>query len=141
MLWLRDLLVKPEEAEKYWNLFLAELSMTWCQWLWPRGERSSGPVHSYRCRSREGCDGVDPAVAQSKRGQEQSAQRSRCQHTRVSGQSKLFGPDEGRNSAIVSAGAAIQWTPQIATYVGYQGQLGRNNYTSNAITRVFSFSF
>jgi hypothetical protein len=80
-------LVKPEEAEKYWNLFLAELSMTWCQWLWPRGERSSGPVHSYRCRSREGCDGVDPAAAQGKHGQEQSAQRSRCCPTEAAGNS------------------------------------------------------
>ena len=57
------------------------------------------------------------------------------------GNVKLFGPDEGRNSAIVNAGAAIQWTPQIATYIGYQGQLGRSNYTSNAITGGFSFLF
>jgi outer membrane autotransporter protein len=57
------------------------------------------------------------------------------------GNAKLFGPDEGRNSAIINAGAAIQWSPQISTYIGYQGQLGRSNYTSNAITGGFSFLF
>src|SRR6516162_3467315 len=60
-------LVKPEEAEKYWNLFLAELSMTWCQWLRSRGERSSGPVHSYRRRGSEGRDGIDSAVTEGSR--------------------------------------------------------------------------
>jgi outer membrane autotransporter protein len=57
------------------------------------------------------------------------------------GNVKLFGPDEGRNSAIVNAGAAIQWTPQISTYIGYQGQLGRDNYSSNTVTGGISFSF
>jgi hypothetical protein len=37
------------------------------------------------------------------------------------GNVKLFGPDEGRNSATVNAGAAIQWTPQIATYMATKG--------------------
>ena len=57
------------------------------------------------------------------------------------GDIKLFGPDERRNSATINAGAAIQWTPQISTYIGYQGQLGRSNYTSNATTGGFSFAF
>ena len=51
------------------------------------------------------------------------------------------GPNEGRNSAIVNAGAGFQFTPQLSTYIGYQGQLGRENYNSNAVTGGFTFSF
>jgi uncharacterized protein YhjY with autotransporter beta-barrel domain len=40
----------------------------------------------------------------------------------------FFGPNEGHDSAIVSAGVSIYWTPTIATYVNYDGQLGRNRY-------------
>ena len=53
----------------------------------------------------------------------------------------LFGPSEGRNSAIINAGAAFQLTPHLSTYIGYQGQLGRNHYNANAVTGGFSFSF
>jgi hypothetical protein len=53
----------------------------------------------------------------------------------------LFGPSEGRNSAIVNAGVATQWTPRFSTFIGYQGLQGRTNYNSNAVTGGFSFSF
>jgi outer membrane autotransporter protein len=53
----------------------------------------------------------------------------------------LFGPAEGHDSAIINAGAAFQLTPRLSTYLGYQGQLGRNHYNANAITGGFSFSF
>ena len=53
----------------------------------------------------------------------------------------LFGPSEGHDSAIINAGVGIQWTPRISTYVGYQGQLGRNRYDSNAVTGGVNFSF
>jgi len=53
----------------------------------------------------------------------------------------LFGPSEGHDSAIVNTGAAIQWTPRISTYLGYQGQLSREHYSSNAITGGVSFTF
>jgi outer membrane lipase/esterase len=52
-----------------------------------------------------------------------------------------FGPHEGHDSAIINAGANIEWTPRISTYVGYQGQLGRDNYNANGVTGTFSFSF
>jgi fibronectin-binding autotransporter adhesin len=53
----------------------------------------------------------------------------------------LSGPNEGHDSAIINAGAAIQWTPQLSTFIGYQGQLGRSRYNANAITGGFGFSF
>src|SRR5271165_75403 len=53
----------------------------------------------------------------------------------------FFGPNEGHDSAIVSAGVSVQWTPMIATYVNYDGQLGRGNYDSNAVTGGVRISF
>ncbi len=52
-----------------------------------------------------------------------------------------FGPSVGHDSAIINAGAGVQWTPRISTYVGYQGQLGRSNYEANGVTGTISFSF
>ncbi|MBV8587992.1 MAG: autotransporter outer membrane beta-barrel domain-containing protein, partial [Verrucomicrobia bacterium] len=52
-----------------------------------------------------------------------------------------FGPDVGHDSFIINAGAGIQWTPRISTYIGYQGQLGRTNYSANGVTGTISFSF
>ncbi|MBV8415418.1 MAG: autotransporter outer membrane beta-barrel domain-containing protein, partial [Verrucomicrobia bacterium] len=53
----------------------------------------------------------------------------------IPGPSATFlGPSEGHDSAIVSAGLSVSWTPTIATYVNYDGQLGRNRYDSNAVT-------
>ena len=46
----------------------------------------------------------------------------------------FFGPSEGHDSAVVSAGVSVQLTPAISTYVNYDGQLGRGNYDSNAVT-------
>lgn len=51
------------------------------------------------------------------------------------------GPNEGHDSAIVNAGVGTQWTPTFSTYIGYQGQLGRDLYNSNAVTGNISFSF
>jgi outer membrane autotransporter protein len=53
----------------------------------------------------------------------------------------FFGPSEGHDSAIVSAGVSVRWTPTIATYVNYDGQLGRNRYDSNAVTGGVRISF
>jgi fibronectin-binding autotransporter adhesin len=53
----------------------------------------------------------------------------------------FFGPSEGHDSAIVSAGVSVQWTPTIATYLDYDGQLGRGNYDSNAVTGGVRISF
>lgn len=43
------------------------------------------------------------------------------------------GPVEGQDSAVISAGVSVQWTPAISNYVGYDGQLGRGRYSSNAV--------
>src|SRR5271167_3749808 len=53
----------------------------------------------------------------------------------------FFGPSEGHDSAIVSAGVSVQWTPMIATYINYDGQLGRSRYDSNAVTGGVRISF
>jgi hypothetical protein len=34
-----------------------------------------------------------------------------------------------------------QWTPRISTFVGYQGQLGRDNYDANGVTGTIGFNF
>jgi fibronectin-binding autotransporter adhesin len=53
----------------------------------------------------------------------------------------VFGPDEGHDGFIINAGAGVQWTPRISTFVGYQGQVGRSNYSANGVTGSISFSF
>jgi outer membrane autotransporter protein len=53
----------------------------------------------------------------------------------------FYGPSEGHDSAIVSAGVLVNWTPMIGTYVNYDGQLGRNRYDSNAVTGGVRISF
>jgi outer membrane autotransporter protein len=64
-----------------------------------------------------------------------SALPIRADFAGIAGPSDIFlGPAEGHDSAIVSAGVSVQWTPAIATYVSYDGQLGRDRYDSNAVT-------
>jgi outer membrane autotransporter protein len=46
----------------------------------------------------------------------------------------FVGPVEGQDSAVLTAGLSVQWTPMISTYVGYDGQLGRGRYRSNTVT-------
>ena len=53
----------------------------------------------------------------------------------------FFGPSEGHDSAVISAGIAAQWTPALSTYVNYDGQLCRGNYSSNAVTGGVRISF
>ena len=60
----------------------------------------------------------------------------------IPGRSATFsGPSEGHDSAIVSAGVSVRWTPTMATYVNYDGQLGRDRYDSNAVTGGVMISF
>ncbi len=60
----------------------------------------------------------------------------------IPGPSATFlGPREGHDSAVVSAGITVQWTPTLATYVNYDGQLGRERYGSNAITGGVRITF
>jgi outer membrane autotransporter protein len=53
----------------------------------------------------------------------------------------FFGSNEGHDSAVISAGVSVQLTPAITTYVSYDGQLGRDNYDSNAVTGGVRISF
>ena len=53
----------------------------------------------------------------------------------------FFGPSEGHDSAVISAGITAQWTPTIATYVNYDGQVGRDRYDSNAVTGGVRITF
>ena len=46
----------------------------------------------------------------------------------------FVGPVEGQDSAVISIGLSVQWTPMISTYASYDGQLGRGRYSSNAVT-------
>jgi outer membrane autotransporter protein len=46
----------------------------------------------------------------------------------------FLGPSEGHDSAVVSAGICVQWTPAMSAYIDYDGQLGRDHYDSNAVT-------
>jgi outer membrane autotransporter protein len=53
----------------------------------------------------------------------------------------FFGPSEGLDSAIVNAGVSAQLTPAVLIYVNYDGQLGHENYDSNAVTGGCSMTF
>jgi autotransporter-associated beta strand protein len=53
----------------------------------------------------------------------------------------FYGPRQGQDSAVVSAGVSAQWTPAITVYLNYDGQLGRSHYDANAVTGGFSISF
>ena len=44
------------------------------------------------------------------------------------------GPQLGRDSALLGAGFAIQFTDRISTYLYYDGELGRKNYQSTSVT-------
>lgn len=44
------------------------------------------------------------------------------------------GPRIGRDAALVGGGLNVQWTRCFATYVYYDGMLGRSNYNNNAVS-------
>ena len=46
----------------------------------------------------------------------------------------FIGPAVGQDSAVISAGLSVQWIPTVSVYAGYNGQLGRGRYSSNAVT-------
>jgi outer membrane autotransporter protein len=62
----------------------------------------------------------------------------------ASGAGGLFtvhGPTLGRDSALVSAGVAVQWNARVSTYVYYDGVLGRDNYDSHNVSGGLRVSF
>jgi fibronectin-binding autotransporter adhesin len=53
----------------------------------------------------------------------------------IAGPNETFvGPVEGHDSAVISAGLSVEWTPRISSFASYDGQLGRGRYTANAVT-------
>ena len=53
----------------------------------------------------------------------------------------FFGPNEGHDSAVVSAGVSAQLTPAIRPMSTTTDSLGVNNYDSNAVTGGVRISF
>jgi autotransporter-associated beta strand protein len=53
----------------------------------------------------------------------------------------VHGPAIGRDSALVDAGFAVQWSNRISTYVYYDGVFGRTNYENNAVSGGLRVSF
>jgi outer membrane autotransporter protein len=51
------------------------------------------------------------------------------------------GPEMGNDSAIVSAGLTVQFTPALSIYTFYDGQVGRSNYISNNVSCGLKFDF
>jgi outer membrane autotransporter protein len=53
----------------------------------------------------------------------------------------VYGPSLGHDSVIVNAGASLQLTPTVSTYVSYDGQHGRDHFGSNGVSGGFQISF
>jgi outer membrane autotransporter protein len=51
------------------------------------------------------------------------------------------GPQLGRDSALIGAGFAVQFNDRVTTYLYYDGQLGRENFESNAVMGGVRLSF
>ncbi|HWB57859.1 MAG TPA: autotransporter domain-containing protein [Chthoniobacteraceae bacterium] len=51
------------------------------------------------------------------------------------------GPALGRDSVVVDGGVSVQWSPRVATYLYYYGELGRTNYQLNSVTGGVRLSF
>ena len=52
----------------------------------------------------------------------------------LSGVLRVHGPEVGKDAALIGAGLNMQWNNRFATYVYYDGVLGRSNYDNNAVT-------
>jgi fibronectin-binding autotransporter adhesin len=51
------------------------------------------------------------------------------------------GPAAGHDSLLINANISVQWTPRIWTTIGYDGDVARDHYNSNAVSGTISFSF
>lgn len=51
------------------------------------------------------------------------------------------GPNIGHDSLLINAGISVQWTARIWTTIGYDGDVARDHYNSNAVSGTFSFTF
>jgi outer membrane autotransporter protein len=50
-------------------------------------------------------------------------------------------PKIGRDSLLLEAGFAVQWSDRISTYIYYDGELGRTNYQSNSVSAGIRVTF
>jgi outer membrane autotransporter protein len=53
----------------------------------------------------------------------------------------VFGPEIGRDSALLGAGFTIFWNDRTSSYVYYDGELGRKNYESTSVTGGLRIAF
>ncbi len=53
----------------------------------------------------------------------------------------VTGPITGRDSLLVGAGVTIQWSDRVATYLNYDGEVGRKNYESHSVSGGFRIQF
>src|SRR5690606_3469461 len=63
---------------------------------------------------------------------------------RFSGADRVFtvdGPNIGRDSVLVDAGASVEFNSVFSVYAYYTGELGRTNYQSNAVNGGFRVAF
>ena len=51
------------------------------------------------------------------------------------------GPETGRDSLLLGAGFAVQWSERTSTYVYYDGEIGRSNFDSHNISGGVRFAF
>lgn len=51
------------------------------------------------------------------------------------------GPEIGRDSALLGAGVAVMWNERTATYVFYDGEVGRENFQSHNVSGGVRLSF
>jgi outer membrane autotransporter protein len=54
---------------------------------------------------------------------------------------RVHGPSVGRDAALIGAGLNVQWCSRFATYVYYDGVLGRSNYDNNAVSAGLRLGF
>ena len=60
---------------------------------------------------------------------------------RAGGTFTVNGPEKDRDSLLLGAGVAVLWNERTATYVYYDGEIGRNNYDSNNVSGGVRLSF
>jgi outer membrane autotransporter protein len=53
----------------------------------------------------------------------------------------VTGPDIGRDSILVGAGASVIWNERVSTYLYYDGEFARTNYLSNNVSGGVRISF
>ena len=51
------------------------------------------------------------------------------------------GPEIGDDSLLLGAGVAVLWNERTSTYVYYDGEIGRSNYSSNNVSGGVRLSF